>query len=283
MQGLKMTSNTWLKRAERRLQDAGISTAHLDCLVLLEDVTGKDRSWLLAHPETPLQGQSLQKLDRAVERRARHEPLAYIRGKTEFYGRGFIVNADTLEPRPESETMIELALEVLGSRFQVLAEPCNVIDVGTGSGALGITLKLEEPAVEVFATDISKKCLDIAEKNATKHSVRINTVHGNLLEPLYNLKPNTYHLILANLPYVPDDFPINDAAMFEPKIALFGGTDGLGLYRKLFTSFHEFSRLPQFVLTESLPFQHEALASIATTAGYRLLKTDDFIQVFEAI
>src|SRR5579863_7303532 len=102
-----MTVNDWLTDAGNKLKTAGISTNRLDTLVLLEDITKKDRAYLLTYPEMTLSTTVLQKLERQIKRRAEHEPLAFIRGKTEFYGREFIINKEVLEPRPESETIIE--------------------------------------------------------------------------------------------------------------------------------------------------------------------------------
>lgn len=274
-----MKVHQWLVTATAKLREAGIATARLDCLVLLEDVTKKSRTWLLAHPEaTPLQDQALQRLNEWVARRAKHEPLAYIRGKSEFYGREFIVNEHTLEPRPETETMIELALNTLDRKYVVL-------DIGTGSGAIAITLKLEIPELDVIGADIDKECIRTAQKNAKKLSANVRFYQGNLLKALPNSifqTPSSKFAILANLPYVPNKYELNQAANFEPKHAIFGGEDGLDLYRDLFTQLSDpkLLKLPSRVLTESLPFQHKALAEIAEQAGYILEQTDDFIQLF---
>ncbi len=240
-----------------------------------------DRAQLLAHPETELSNEQKIKLDLLLQRRANHEPLAFIRGKTEFYGREFTINKHVLEPRPETETMIEL-LKQLVDRLQITDyRLLHAVDVGTGSGAIAITLKLKNPNLEVYATDISKKCLAVAKQNAINHAVSVSFLHGDLLEPYYRLKPKTPHLIAANLPYVPDDFSINRAALHEPKIAIFGGVDGLDLYRKLFAQIDERKQKPAYILTESLPFQHHALAALARKHGYVLAESKDFIQVFE--
>jgi release factor glutamine methyltransferase len=103
-----MMLDKFIKNAENKLEQAGISSARLDSLILLEDLLHRDRSWILAHPEIKITDTQAKKLDRKLERRAKHVPLAYIRGHTEFYGRRFKVNRHVLEPRPESETMIEL-------------------------------------------------------------------------------------------------------------------------------------------------------------------------------
>ncbi|MGH7237715.1 MAG: peptide chain release factor N(5)-glutamine methyltransferase, partial [Candidatus Saccharimonadales bacterium] len=128
-----MKIEPWLKQATKELETAGIGTARLDCLVLLEGVTHKDRSWLLAHLGFKLNATHIKKLDNQVGRRAEHEPLAYIRNKTEFYGREFYIDQRVLEPRPESEAMINLlkSLNLLSNQI--------IIDVGTGSGALAVT------------------------------------------------------------------------------------------------------------------------------------------------
>lgn len=339
-----MTIDEWLKHSVAQLKEAGISTARLDCLVLLEDVTKQDRGWLLSHADEVLQGSVLKRLNTKIAQRAQHVPLAYIRGHAEFYGREFIVNAHTLVPRPETETIIEL-LKVVRNREADVAtwqverrgrkplkkrylfekqEPASelvktdegykviwkklkqpllsqspasvhgqslkyrdedlcIIDIGTGSGAIAITAKLELPEATVMATDIDEKCLGIARSNAQQLGADISLVQGNLLEPVPALPEDKIGILLCNLPYVPDNFQINTAATHEPRHALFGGSDGLDLYRELFQQIVANTWQPAYVLTESLPPQHDTLAGIAKAAGYDLKRTDDFIQLYERI
>lgn len=268
-----MNLEEWLKTATKQLSKSGISTARLDCLVLLEDITGKDRAWLIAHPDFILDDKSKHVLDAQLLRRAKHEPLSYIRGKTEFYGREFIVNAHTLEPRPETETMIDL--------LKLIKPSGPILDIGTGSGCLAITAKLEFPETQVYATDIDKMCIKTARQNAKKHDADIKLFMCDLLE---SIPPTTYHLpstILANLPYVPDCHTINQAAMFEPKHAIFGGKDGLDCYRQLFIQIDKLPEKPRYVLTESIPFQHQALEKISNKHGFQQTDERDFIQLFE--
>ncbi len=286
------TTSKWLHASTTKLEKTGIATARLDCLVLLEDVTGKERSYILAHPENQLTSEQVSKLASKIERRAKHEPLAYLRGKSEFYGREFMVTPDTLEPRPETETMISQFLSLIQDSLVTDEENVNwtIVDVGTGSGCIGTTVKLEVPQTMVFATEINPDALMVAKKNAKNLSADVEFIQGNLLEPFYNLEPLTSNLVLlCNLPYVPDSHTINEAAMYEPKVAIFGGSDGLDLYRKLFQqidsnflgdSIKNWNRAPRYILTESLPFQHEELMRIAKSAHYKLAKTEDFIQVF---
>jgi release factor glutamine methyltransferase len=269
-----MNIGDWSKKTHRLLEEtAAAATAKLDSLVLLEDIIKKDRAWILAHPEFELDVNSLHKLDSMIERRAKHEPLAYIRGKSEFYGREFMVSSATLQPRPETETMIDLL-----KKLDLPARP-TIADIGTGSGAIAITAKLEIPQALVFATDIQPETLKIAQKNAQKLHTEVSFLQGNLLEPLYTLQVITSTL-LCNLPYVPDSHTINQAAMQEPKIAIFGGGDGLDLYRQMFAQIDMRQKKTKYILTESLPFQHDTLIYIAKKSGYVEVEREDFILVF---
>jgi methylase of polypeptide subunit release factors len=333
----------WLRQSVASLKDAGISTARLDCLVLLEDETGQDRAWLLAHPEYVLQGSDLKKLNTKITQRVQHVPLAYLRGKAEFYGHEFIVNAHTLVPRPETEGIIELLRTVCNRESSVISwqdqshrrekgrgsksistptakqsslvhtdagykvvwekhpgdkrrpssaavarsthlrdndASLKLVDIGTGSGAIAITAKLEHPNAIVTATDIDENCLATARDNAQRLNADIEFLHGNLLEPLTTGPKDQILILLCNLPYVPDNFQINTAATHEPRHALFGGPDGLDLYRELFAQIKAQSHQPDYILTESLPPQHATLAGIAQSAAYKLTQTSDFIQLF---
>ena len=268
-----MNTSSYLKQATKKLAD--IPTARLDALVLLEDATGKDRAWLLAHPEFELSDKIATLLHQQIEKRANHTPLAYIRGKSEFYGREFLVTPDTLQPRAETETMIDL---LKGSDFRT--QGSVIVDVGSGSGCIAITAKLEFPETQVYATEINKAALDIAKKNAKMLGAEIEFFEGNLIEPLpASLSPS---ILLCNLPYVPDGHTINQAAMQEPKVAIFGGEDGLDLYREMFKQIEKLPVKPEYIFTESLPFQHEELAKIAKNHGYEQTTEEDFIQVFHA-
>lgn len=296
-----MTIANYISDMPQRLSNKSIATARLDCLVLLEDATGNNRSWLLAHPEHELTDEQVTQLQQQITRRANHEPLAYIRGKSEFFGREFLVNAHTLEPRPETETMIEQLLMLVDSgewivdsknqndKYQMKNEKLTIVDVGTGSGCIGITAKLELPKSQVVAIDIDQKSIKTARRNAQKLNADVTFLQGNLLLPILeneNWKMNIEQnrtIMLANLPYVPTKYELNSAAKFEPKHAIFGGEDGLDLYRNLYYQIAtklQFDSRPQYIFTESLPIQHAALAKIAASAGYSLHKSNDFIQIF---
>lgn len=267
-----------LKQATYQLEQVGIETARLDSLVLLGDVTGKDRAHLLAHPELELAAEQIKKLKSLLDRRAQHEPLAYVRKKSEFYGRNFIISHYVLEPRPESEMMIQL-LKSHHSQHSFK----TIIDVGTGSGALAITAQLELPKTTVFGIDIDPNCLAVASQNAQKYDLSIDFKLGNLLEPTTNIDIEGPVAILANLPYVPDAYQINKAASHEPRLAIFGGKDGLDLFRQMFEHTAEYSDQAIFVFTESMLAQHTGLANIARAQKFTEIEESDFIQVFSNV
>lgn len=268
-----MNLQRFLETAAEKLSAAGIGTARLDVLVLFEDCLAVNRAHLLAHPEIELASEQVKILNAQIKRRLTHEPLAYIRGKTEFYGREFTVNKDVLEPRPESETMIDLIKKLAQDR---LKPDARVADVGSGSGCLGITAALELGTGKADFYDIDPATLAVAKTNAAVYKVRGNFYESDLLAN----SRGPYGIIAANLPYVPDSFHINQAAMLEPRIAIYGGSDGLDLYRKLFKQLEDFEWKPQYILTEALPPQHGQLAEVAAGHGFDLKASDDFIQVF---
>lgn len=258
------TVSEWLAETEATLNKSGLETARLDSLVLLCDELEQDKAWVLAHPEHVLQGSGLKNLNTKVAQRVQHAPLAYIRGKAEFYGREFMVNEHVLVPRPETEAIIDLLKRAL-----VLESGISIFDIGTGSGALAITAKLEVPTAEVMATDIDEKCLAVARKNARKLGANVTLLQGNLLQPIRDSRFKIQgSIILANLPYVPEDYSINKAAAHEPRLALFGGQDGLDYYRTLFAQMSLYKIWPSYIVTESLEEQHDSLEKIAASCDY---------------
>ncbi len=270
------TTQEVLSWAQHRLESAGINTARLDALVLIEDITGIDRAKILAESHIQLTADQFSNVKRAVLRRSRHIPLAYVRQKTEFYGRDFFVDSRVLEPRPESESIIEELLELCRDKN----DACHVIEVGTGSGALIITAKLELPRCSAIATDIDKNCLDVARINAERYACRIQFTNSDLIARLNDADFKSPCIIIANLPYVPDSWQINRSAAHEPKTAIFGGQTGLELYERLFCQIDKLPTKPDHIITESMPPQHKDLAEIALSHNYELDKTNDFIQVF---
>lgn len=223
---------SWLK---------GVSeSALLDAQVLMAHVLNKPRPWILAHPEAELKPDQENAYQLALERLIKDEALPYVVGHWEFFGLDFILTPDVLIPRPETELLVERALDWLGAhpRRRQLA------DIGTGSGCIAISLAVHVPDLMVVATDLSQAALDIAKINAKAHNVsdRIQFLHTDLL----NFQPSTFlpagrhgnlrllDTIVANLPYIPTArLKELEVARREPLAALDGGADGLKLVRRL--------------------------------------------------
>lgn len=221
-----MTVETWLTAATDTLIGAGIPSARLDAELLLAHALGTDRTWLHSHHDEELQDAAKQQADRLVSRRSKRVPVAYLTGYKEFYGRKFIVTPDVLIPRPETEVLIDMAKEhALGGR---------VLDVGTGSGCLGLTLVLETDT-NVALSDISNVALSVARKNAKRLGIgRVRYVQSNLLDHWLGRKaPEPFDVIVANLPYVDRSWERSPETDHEPGIALFADDGGLALIRKL--------------------------------------------------
>ncbi len=219
--------------ATRILSLATILSPRLDAEVLLAHVLDCDRGWLYAWPEFNLTREQHDAFKFAVDRRSRHEPVPYIIGHREFYGLDFVVDARVLIPRPETELLVERAIEVAGQMGRPLVN-LALADVGTGSGAVAVSLAVALPEATVYATDASKAALEVAALNAARHGVadRVHFVEGDLLGPL----PGHLHVVAANLPYVPTELLATlapDVVDYEPLAALDGGADGLTHLRRL--------------------------------------------------
>ncbi len=213
--------------ARRRL--GGTPAALVDANVLLRYASGKDGAWLVAHAEDPLDAPASERYERALERRARGEPVAYITGECWFYGRRFEVSPAVLVPRPETEQVLEAALAFVDGHPERVRRVC---DAGTGSGILAISLARERPALALCAIDRSPEALAVARRNARAHGVdsRIEFREADLFAG----ETARFDCIVANLPYVPtaDLALAPDPTSFEPQLALDGGCDGLEVYRR---------------------------------------------------
>jgi release factor glutamine methyltransferase len=216
--------------ATRRLRDVGDPTAALDADLLLAHVCGIRKEELYAHLDAPISRAERDAFDAAVARRARGEPVAYIRGYKEFYGLRFAVDPRVLIPRPETEVLVEAALGFLRATGRT-----RVVDVGTGSGAIAIAVAVFEPRARVTATDVSADALAAAGANAAAHGVadRVELRRADLLEGV----DGPFDVVAANLPYLREDAVAHltgerTSLAFEPAVAVVAGEDGLRVVRR---------------------------------------------------
>jgi len=205
-----------------------------DASVLLAHIVDKPRTWVMAHPELTLTTEQQTNLDEALARLERGEPFPYVLGKWEFFGLEFEITPDVLIPRPETELLVEKAIVWMqknpGGR--------NIADVGTGSGAIAISLAVNIPGVNIIATDISRDALEVAKSNASRFNVenKIEFVECDLLPEQSSIenRQSEIHLLCANLPYIPTEIlrclPIYNR---EPALALDGGRNGFHLIERL--------------------------------------------------
>ena len=219
-------------------------TARLDTQVLLSHVLNIDRSALFAYPDRQLSPQQEQQFLALIERRKHGEPVAYLVGHQEFYGRDFVVDKRVLIPRPETELLVEVALHACRDMLDAGRTPV-MADIGTGSGAIPITLALEEPRLPyLYGADISPDALEVASLNCRRHHVeeRVHLLQGDLLSPL----PEPVDVVTANLPYVGTEemgMLEPDVRDYEPHLALFSGPNGLDLLRRFLTEAQQPNKL----------------------------------------
>ena len=232
----------------------------LDAHVLLSEVLGVDRAYLLTHPETVLTPEQAQRFAEYVMRCAAGEPVAYLISRRAFYDRDFIVTPDVLIPRPETELLLERALEWTGARV------LNAADIGTGSGAIAVTLAANRPQVTVYAVDISVAALAVARANAERYQARVTFFEGDLLAPLIE-RAIKLDLIMANLPYIAsDELPTLAVTRYEPRLALDGGADGLDLIRRLLAQIPQVANPGALILLEIGAGQGAAALELVQTS-----------------
>jgi release factor glutamine methyltransferase len=236
-----------LRTGISQLREKQVASYTLAAELLLLHVLGRDRAWLYAHPEEPINSQELDKFLSLISRRANGEPTQHLTGKQEFWSLEFEVTADVLIPRPETEHVIEVALDRLALRELRAGRPQKtngkgflIADIGTGSGCLAIALAKELPGATIYATDISPAALVVAHRNAVRHGVekRIRFLESDLSLPLAadGANRSAFDLVVSNPPYIPRrdaNTLAREVRDHEPGVALFGGEEGYELYAGL--------------------------------------------------
>lgn len=258
------------------LQGKGVDSPRLSSEVLLAHLLQVDRIRLYLDPEKPLQDDELAAYRVLVRRRANREPLQHITGFQEFWSADFAVGPEVLIPRPESELLVEQAIETMGANPPDRNPKPFFLDLGTGSGALIISLGREFPEASLCATDISMEAIRIARENARKHRLgeRIEFVCGDLFTP-FKPRVSPFDLVLTNPPYVASE--VLDTLMpeirFEPRVALDGGPGGMRYIERIIPDAADFIRPGGWLLVEMDPSQiPTALELIERTGRYRHAK-----------
>ncbi|XMT17219.1 peptide chain release factor N(5)-glutamine methyltransferase [Candidatus Saccharibacteria bacterium oral taxon 488] len=271
----KSTIATWLKNAAKQLKAIGITSARLDAELILANTLRKNRTYLHAHLDEETDPRRVDIADARLSLRLDRVPLAYILGCKEFYGRKFTVSPAVLVPRPESEEMITLFLALTAGEIA----PKTLIDVGTGSGCLGITAALERPSLRVILSDISPRAIKIAEKNASNLQARVTLQQQSLLSG--QIEPVDY--IFANLPYVDRDWDVSPELRHEPAEALFAADNGLRLIETLIEQAPRHITAGGLLFLEADPRQHQAILDQAKDHGLHEAETRGFIIVLRFV
>ena len=262
-----LTISTWLRSATKQLADASIHSAILDAELLLAETLRRPRMYLHAHPDEEIDPRRVDIANARLSLRLDRVPMAYILGYKDFYGRHFTISPAVLVPRPESETIIELLKELNVSG--------KLLDVGTGSGCLGITAKLELPTLDVILSDISDQALRIAKQNAQDLGADVALIESNLLRGV----PGSFDVVVANLPYVDASWERSPETNHEPTLALFADDGGLAVIYKLIDQLPSQLNPGAYVLLEADPVQHGAIIAYAQSHGLVRHLTRDYVIV----
>lgn len=276
-----MTLASWMHEAEIRLKKGSHpERARLDAESLLLHLVGRDRAFLIAHGDQELSAEGVVRYYALVERRLGGEPIQYITREQEFYGFPFHVNHHVLIPRPETEGLVERVLE-LAAGF----ERPRIVDVGTGSGAIAVTLAAKLAEATITAIDLSEDALEVARGNAERNGVEgeIRFVQGDLLTPL---GPESMEIVVSNPPYVPttDRAALDkEVREFEPTLALFAGEDGLEIYRRLIPAAQKALVVGGWLALEIGYEQADAIRALLSASGFEKIMFARDLQGIERV
>ncbi len=273
----EMISNTVaaaLAEAGGRLRAVGADSPDLDARVLLRQVTGHEDAWLIANPEAEIDRAALQGYAELLERRERREPVSQIVGEREFWSRSFRVTGDVLTPRPDTETLIETVL----GRIEDRNAPLRILDLGTGSGCIALTLLAECPNATALGVDASPAALEVAAANAQALGLsdRIEWRETDWCEGI----EGPFDVIVSNPPYIARyelKYLDPEVREFEPNLALDGGADGMAAYRRIIPSLKRLAADRPIIAFELGQGQARGVAALGRVAGLRIADVDQDI------
>jgi release factor glutamine methyltransferase len=260
-----ITVSSWLNEATEELKVAGIDSARLDAELILSHTLRKPRTYLHAHNTEKLDDRQIEIANARLDLRVDRTPVAYIIGHKEFYGRRFTTTPAALIPRPESEAIIDIVKSLQPTTLPLITERKTLVDVGTGTGCLGITAKLEWPELDVTLTDISQHALTLAKKNAELLQATVHFHKGDLLRGY----GSSIDIILANLPYVDRKWEVSPETHAEPELALYASDQGLALIRELVNQSAQLLTGGGSLILESDERQHAAIIQMCQAHGLR--------------
>lgn len=263
-----------LADAKKQLEQAEIPSYSLDAELLLSVCLKKNRQWLVSHQDDNIGEEKYSQFKTWLKRRLNREPIAYITGKKDFYGHEFFVTPDVLVPRPETEDLVDLALQLITT-----GENTRVIDVGTGSGCVGITLKLERPSWDMTVSDISSAALTVARQNAVNLASEVTITQSDILASFPVAQ--SFNLIVANLPYVDKSWTTSPELKHEPASALYADDGGLELIFKLIDKAPSHLVKNGHLLLEADPDQHAKIINRAKIVNLEHVSTLGYATAFK--
>jgi len=268
-----VTIGQWLKESYRALEHAGVPSGRLDAELIVAHVTTRNRAWVLAHTDDVFPELAQRQAQAFLKRRLDREPLVHITGQREFYGLDFEITPEVLTPRVETEQMVEWAVKYA-------PQNSRLIDIGTGSGAIAVTIKSVRPDLSVTATEVSEAALEIARRNAAVHQTDIIFVLSDLWESV----EGRFETICTNLPYLKDEArtELMEEVKREPDVALFGGPDGLDIYRRFLAAIPKRITPGGYLFTECDPWQQPDLVREASHYSLSPIEQGYFISGFQA-
>ncbi len=265
-----MTLEEALQLGTKQLKRAGIESARIDTSLLLAKVMDMPRANVLAHLDDDMDDTKASDFIELINERAKRRPLVHLTNTREFYGIDLYIDENVLTPRIETEKMVEFAVKHA-------PQDGTLIDIGTGSGAIAIAIKTHRPDLKVWATEVNDAALSVARRNIETLKLDINLVKSDLFDNV----SQTFDVVATNLPYLQDNADLMPEVQKEPTVALFGGEDGLDIYRRFLTELPAHLNPKGYLFTECDPWQQANLKVEAAKIDLRTIEEDYFILGFQ--